>query len=294
MTEKQLFDGKVWLESMAFPEVLSCLIVDDQRFDRKRLHRLCGQLDGTVHLVEADTLESMGTALEAHVFDLILLDYNLPDGNGLQGIDAIRFSTKNRQAAVIMITGDEQSETAIESLKRGCNDYIVKDALTAESLRHATINALQKSRLRHGLETQENQRARMESVLARFSQECAHEIKPMLSRMIRQVRGLAGHDLTSKDRHLEDVSKIEHSCLRLWEFLEDLEAYEGSDISGAAFPDKIMLATPSAALPKEKATSTPDATQLPFGARHIQPGPRPTSSIKPKTRPSLFGRSQTS
>ncbi len=112
------------------PDFASILVVDDQRFDRTRLQRLIATLDLDTHVVEADCLETMGTMLEADRFDLILLDYNLPDGTGLQALDAVRLSPKNRNAATIMVAGDGQNEIAIEALKRGCSDYITKDDLT--------------------------------------------------------------------------------------------------------------------------------------------------------------------
>lgn len=99
-------------------------MIDDQRFDRSRLLRLINGLEFNTHVVEADCLLRMRTMLEADKFDLILVDLNLPDGTGLQAVDAIHLDPRNRQAATIMITGEGQNDVAIEALKRGCSDDI--------------------------------------------------------------------------------------------------------------------------------------------------------------------------
>ncbi|OAN80720.1 hypothetical protein A8B78_10055 [Jannaschia sp. EhC01] len=74
-----------------------------QRFDRRRFARLCDDLEFETGLFEAIWLESMGTQLSTQKFDLILLDYKLPDGCGQQALEGIWVSTKHRHAAVIMI-----------------------------------------------------------------------------------------------------------------------------------------------------------------------------------------------
>ncbi|WP_298915033.1 response regulator [uncultured Roseobacter sp.] len=227
--------AKVRPDATVLPEFASILVVDDQRFDRARLIRLIGGLEFETHVAEADCLETMGTMLQRDHFDLILLDYNLPDGNGLQALDAVRLDPKNRQAATIMITGDDQNEIAIEALKRGCSDYITKDDLSPAAFRRASINALQKSHLSIGIETQDAKRQQMESVLERFSTECANEIKPVVSRMMRQIRDLREAPSLSEEQSAERFGRIEKSCMRLWEFLDDLERYQGTDLSQQTF-----------------------------------------------------------
>lgn len=174
---------KSWAQTVPTPKFASILIVDDQRFDRTRLRRLCGELDFDTYVVEAASLETMGTALDRDTFDLVILDYNLPDGTGLAAIPAIRSHRVHRQAAIIMITGQHDAGVAIEAMKSGCSDYIDKNGLSLDSLRRASINALQKSALSAGMEAQEMMRQRVEKVLEKFTRECALEIKPMLSRL---------------------------------------------------------------------------------------------------------------
>jgi len=234
MSKLEKVHAKVRPNLATLPDFASILLVDDQRFDRTRLQRLISTLEFETHVVEADCLETMGTMLEADKFDLILLDYNLPDGNGLQALDAVQLAAKNKNAATIMIAGNGQNEIAIEALKRGCSDYVTKDDLTPESFRRATINALQKSHLSIGMKAQDIKRQQIEAVLQRFSTECAQEIKPVVSRMMRQFRDLRDVTNITPDAAADRHNRIEASCMRLWDFLNDLEDYEGKDITPAS------------------------------------------------------------
>lgn len=245
----------------ALPKFASILVVDDQRFDRSRLLRLINGLEFDTHVVEADCLERMGTMLEADRFDLILVDFNLPDGTGLQAVDAIHLDPRNRQAATIMIAGEGQNDIAIEALKRGCSDYITKDDLTPDSFRRAVINALQKSHLSIGIEQQDTKRQEMEALLQKFSSECALEIKPVVSRMMRQLRDLRDAPDLSAEQRAERFDRVEQSCMRLWEFLEDLEGYQGTDLAADTCKDADFFRSGDGATSDASGTAKPRRVQ---------------------------------
>lgn len=64
------------------------------------------------------------TILKKNSFDLILLDYILPD---LNGVDVLKFIlNRDPGALVIMVTGQGYEELAAEVIKAGARDYVVK------------------------------------------------------------------------------------------------------------------------------------------------------------------------
>src|SRR5207244_6135986 len=63
--------------------------------------------------------------LEAGGFDLMLLDYHLP---GLMGLDILRELQGQAHPPVIMMTGQDDIATAVETLRAGAADYVPKTA----------------------------------------------------------------------------------------------------------------------------------------------------------------------
>ncbi len=257
-------------EVQSLPDFASILIVDDQRFDRVRMRRLCGGFGFNTNVVEAENLASMADRLRKERFDLVLLDYHLPDGTGLQGVEAIRACATNRHAATIMITGSEQNDIALQALKLGFSDYLTKDELSDATLRRSAIIALQKSRLATGMETRRLQHGEMQEILKKFSRECAQEIKPIVSRMMRQMRELREMTNLTPEQATDRVERIEGSCERLWAFLDDLDRYNAAQLVQSM-------------VPRPKAAA--DITDI-LKSERTRPK-RPATKRKP---PSVFGR----
>lgn len=61
--------------------------------------------------------------LRFELFDLIMLDFNLPDTTGIEVLKLIRRSC---DVPVILVTGQNEIKIAIETLKNGANDYLIK------------------------------------------------------------------------------------------------------------------------------------------------------------------------
>jgi CheY-like chemotaxis protein len=212
------------------PQFASILILDDEEFDRSNLKKLCRNLDFTTHVIEATSLADLRAKLTKDRFDLILLDYHLRDGTGLEGVDIIRADPANCHAATVMITGTEQANIAIAALKLGFSDYLTKDELSAQTLERAAITALQKSQLARGMAAQAAPPVPMNGSVQTFSRACAQDIKPIVSRIMRQMRGLREVEQISAEDATRRVELVEGSLRSLWSFLDDLD-HLGADLS---------------------------------------------------------------
>jgi DNA-binding NarL/FixJ family response regulator len=62
--------------------------------------------------------------LKTEKFDVILLDSELPNSRGHEGISRIK--AKNPEVAIIMLTGDSNRDFAMDSVRFGVKDYLVK------------------------------------------------------------------------------------------------------------------------------------------------------------------------
>lgn len=64
--------------------------------------------------------------LKSREFDVILLDLNLPDAVGLEGL--IKLKEYVQRLAIVVLTGTNDEHLAIMALQRGAQDYLIKDA----------------------------------------------------------------------------------------------------------------------------------------------------------------------
>ncbi len=107
------------------------LVVDDEAEIRALLHDALGEWGHEV-TPAAGPAEALGL-LRSRLFDLALLDIRMP---GMDGIALLReVKTQDPGVEVVMMTGDPTVGTAVEALKLGAYDYLVKP-LRLEELRH--------------------------------------------------------------------------------------------------------------------------------------------------------------
>jgi signal transduction histidine kinase/DNA-binding NarL/FixJ family response regulator len=136
------------------------LIIDDCAADRKIYRRyLSKDPHQSYQILEADCAEE-GLALCRKVrSDVILLDFCLPDMSGLELFDQMQREIFKTSVPVIMLTGRGDEEVAVQVMKRGALDYLVKQHLTQDVLQLAVRNAIKQSCLQAQLQkTQERQR----------------------------------------------------------------------------------------------------------------------------------------
>lgn len=97
-------------------------------------------------------------------YDLVLLDYHLPDTSGDVLCREIRAWEHTRQLPIVMLTGSERSETELETLRSGADDYVSKS--TAIEVVLTRLNSLlQKARARTELSTRYERERRVAQVL---------------------------------------------------------------------------------------------------------------------------------
>ncbi|MBV8885518.1 MAG: response regulator [Chroococcidiopsidaceae cyanobacterium CP_BM_RX_35] len=132
------------------------LIVDDSPEDRETYRRyLLQNPEDRYTILEA---ESGGGGLELCRRlrpDGILLDYLLPDLDGLEFLSELRTQTNAITPPVIMLTGQGNEFIAVQAMKAGAQDYLVKGRMTPEVLRLAMDGVIEKAQLRAQLQRSE-------------------------------------------------------------------------------------------------------------------------------------------
>jgi len=123
------------------------LYVDDYPLDRELVRDALEKEHGGFELIEAASRLDFETTLAQGDFDLVLSDFNILGFEGLQVLEAVRATGLN--LPVIIVTGTGSEEVAVEALKRGAADYIIKTPEHIQRLPHIIHAVLEKKRLEY-------------------------------------------------------------------------------------------------------------------------------------------------
>lgn len=105
-------------------ERLRILYVEDNPADQALTRRALGQSALNVALTVIGTVQGAVDRLEQGDVDLVLSDYRLPDGTGLDVLETVR--AREWAVPVVLVTGSGDVEAAVRLLKAGAADYVVK------------------------------------------------------------------------------------------------------------------------------------------------------------------------
>lgn len=104
-------------------ELLSILIVDDDIGQREMATEFL-RISGFTNVHQAGSLGSMWEMLSTQPFDVMLLDFRLPDGTGIDALPQIREQGYNMPVVIVTGAGDER--VAVSAMQRGAADYLMK------------------------------------------------------------------------------------------------------------------------------------------------------------------------
>lgn len=103
------------------------LLVDDDEVDRRICKRALSRMQPQPEFVDAETAEQALRCLDAQPVDCLLLDYRLPDMDGLELLERLGERAIDERVPVVMLTGAADVAVAVEAMRRGASDYLVKD-----------------------------------------------------------------------------------------------------------------------------------------------------------------------
>ncbi|MCP4707640.1 MAG: response regulator, partial [Planctomycetes bacterium] len=95
--------------------MMKILLVDDSRTMRNIWKKVVGTIKGAEIVEAGDGQEGLTTVKEQGPFDLILLDWNMPNMDGLTMLSKVRENDKN--VVVIMVTTEAEKPRIIEAIK---------------------------------------------------------------------------------------------------------------------------------------------------------------------------------
>ena len=114
--------------------MIKLLIIEDSE-ETVDLIRLILSNESDIKIFEANTINEGINSIKKDIFDIILLDLSLPDGNGTYICEQVRqFPELYGKPFIIALTADTSQESVNKNLELGCDDYIKKPFDTEELL----------------------------------------------------------------------------------------------------------------------------------------------------------------
>lgn len=122
------------------------VLLEDNPQDADLLLRMLQKAGFDVSCKRTDNEQDFTASLDAPL-DLIISDYNLPFFNGVQALQIVR--SRGLQVPFILVSGVVGEELAVEAMRQGASDYLMKDRLTR--LGEAVRRAIEEARMRKEL-----------------------------------------------------------------------------------------------------------------------------------------------
>ncbi|MGH9557717.1 MAG: sensor histidine kinase [Bryobacteraceae bacterium] len=127
--------------------MMKVVMIDDSQADRRLFRFLLeDRLGSRLEFWEDGTAAKGLNTCRSVSPDCVLLDYKLPDMTGIEFLRQLQPNDPSEPPAfaVVMLTGLADEQVAIDAMKAGAQDYLVKDRMTPEALHSAILKASEK------------------------------------------------------------------------------------------------------------------------------------------------------
>ena len=163
---------------------LEVLLVEDNKGDARLLQEILRDSSSLkVELTHCECMKDALSHLAAHTLNAVLLDLGLPDANGIAAVRQLHAAAP--LVPLVVLTGSDDEELAMQALQEGAQDYLVKGQIHAQTLVRALRHAIERTRMQ--VETDQVRRLQLR-LRDEFISTVSHELRTPLT----SIRGGLG------------------------------------------------------------------------------------------------------
>ena len=219
-------------ESMEMNAATRALLIEDNPDDACLLGEALNEArDASIELVHVEQLTEAANLLKATAFDVILLDLSLPDSQGIETV--LRIQAAAPAIPIIVLTGLDDDNIALQAVRAGAQDYLVKGDINARSLVRAIRYASERKKSFEELSRLAHELTRALKVKDEFLSVISHELKTPLIAIMGYAQLLEA-DSRGKQTTEETAARVirekSHELLKMIQRILEVVRIEAGEV----------------------------------------------------------------